>query len=41
MVKPGGALLPKGKLIGTYGKAKINLILRRNKGHGYVFVYGE
>jgi len=27
---PGGVLFPKGRLIGTYGKAKINLILHRN-----------
>ncbi len=33
MVKPGGALLPKGKLIGTYGRVKTNLILHRKKGH--------
>ena len=33
MVKPGGALFPMGRLIGTYGKAKINLILRKNKGY--------
>ena len=33
MVKSRRGLVPKGKLIGTYGKVKTNLILRRNKGH--------
>ncbi|MBA7662191.1 hypothetical protein ES703_70217 [subsurface metagenome] len=41
MVKPGGALLPMGKLIGTYGKAKINLILHRNKGYWVISLFME
>ena len=33
MAKPLRGTRPKGKLIGTYGKAKINLILHKNKGY--------
>ena len=33
MVKSQRGLVPKGKLIVTYGKPKINLILHRNKAY--------
>jgi len=40
MVKSRRGLHPKGRLTGTYGKAKTNLILHREGILVYVFICG-
>jgi len=39
MVKSRRGTRPKGRLTGTYGKVKTNLILHRKKGHWFVSLF--